>query len=268
MRVSLIQMDVLENPKDNLNKIKKLLCKAKKENTDIVVLPEMCCCPYEDSAFVKYAMTDNDYFLRKLSYYASEKSMIIVAGSVPEKTSEGIYNTTFVFDIDGRIIARHRKVHLFDINIKDGQYFKESDTFLAGDSITEFDTKWGKIGLIICYDIRFPEFVRLMAEDVKLVIIPASFNFTTGPQHWELLFRSRAVDNQIYMVGCASATNFQQKYQSWGHSIVTDPWGNIVGQLGIEEGLLTVDIDFQYAEKVRQELPLLYHRRPAMKSQP
>lgn len=261
MRVSLIQMDVLENPKDNLNKIKKLLSKAKKENTDIVVLPEMCCCPYEDSAFVKYAMTDNDYFLRELSYCASEKSMIIVAGSVPEKTSEGIYNTTFVFDIDGRIIARHRKVHLFDINIKNGQYFKESDTFLAGDSITKFDTIWGKIGLIICYDIRFPEFVRLMADDVKLVIVPASFNFTTGPQHWELLFRSRAVDNQIYMVGCASATNFQQKYHSWGHSIVTDPWGNIVGQLGTEEGLLTVDIDFQYVEKVRQELPLLYHRR-------
>lgn len=261
MRVSLIQMDVLANPKDNLNKIEELLCEAKKENTDIVVLPEMCCCPYENSAFVKYAMTEDDFFIRKLAYYAKQKSIIIVAGSVPEKTCDGIYNTAFVFDLDGRIIARHRKVHLFDINIKDGQYFKESDTFLAGDSITKFDTIWGKIGLIICYDIRFPEFVRLMADDVKLVIVPASFNFTTGPQHWELLFRSRAVDNQIYMVGCASATNFQQKYHSWGHSIVTDPWGNIMGQLGTEEGLLTVDIDFQYVEKVRQELPLLYHRR-------
>ena len=254
-------MDVLENPKDNLNKIKKLLCKAKKENTDIVVLPEMCCCPYEDSAFVKYAMTDNDYFLRKLSYYASEKSMIIVAGSVPEKTSEGIYNTTFVFDIDGRIIARHRKVHLFDINIKDGQYFKESDTLTPGDSATVFDTEFGKIGLCICFDIRFPEiFRRMVLEGADIVLVPAAFNMTTGPAHWELTFRARALDNQIFVFGTSPARDLSASYQAFGHSIAVSPWGRVLNQMDEHEGMQITTIDLDEITSVREQLPLLKTR--------
>jgi predicted amidohydrolase len=261
MKISLLQMKVLSTPLANLDKIDKFLSEAHRRGTDIAVLPEMCCCPYENDAFVKYAMEENDLFIRELSHYAKKYNLILVAGTVPEKTSEGIYNTSFVFDTSGKIIARHRKIHLFDINIENGQYFKESDTFLAGKDIMKFDTKWGKIGLMICYDIRFPELSRLMADDVKLIIVPASFNFSTGPKHWELLFRARAVDNQVYMAGCSAATDYQSSYQSWGHSIITNPWGDVSKQLDNGEEILTENLDFSYVEKVRQELPLLQHRR-------
>ncbi|WP_313131541.1 carbon-nitrogen hydrolase family protein [Anaerocolumna sp.] len=261
MKISLIQMEVVTFPTDNLVKIKTLLSQAKESGTDVVVLPEMCCCSYENEAFTRYAMSENDLFIVQLAELAKEFNLFLVAGSIPEKVQERIYNTSFVFDPQGRMIARHRKVHLFDVSIENGQYFKESDTFCAGDSATVFDTKWGKIGLMICYDIRFPEFFRLMGENVKLVIIPASFNMTTGPQHWELLFRARALDNQVYMAGCASAANLQSSYRSWGHSIITDPWGDVLGQLDEKEGILTRKLDLQYVDKIRKELPLLCHRR-------
>lgn len=265
MRISLIQMKVLSTPMDNLEKIKQLVCKAKAERADIAVLPEMCCCAYENSAFEKYAMPEDDEFIKGLAECSRENAIIIVAGSVPEKTAEGIYNTSFVFGKQGDVIARHRKVHLFDIDVTDGQYFKESDTFSAGDAVTVFDTEWGKVGLMICFDVRFPELARRIVDkangDVKLIIVPAAFNATTGPQHWELLFRARALDNQVYMAGCASATDLQQSYHSWGHSIVTNPWGDVVAQLGTDEDILTLNLDFQYVDRIRNELPVLRNRR-------
>lgn len=261
MRISLIQMKVLKTPKENLEKIGSLVAKAKSQNADIAVLPEMCFCAYENAAFVKYAMNEKSEIIKGLSDIAKKNKLYLTAGSIPEADGEKIYNTSYVFDTFGNIIAKHRKIHLFDVDIKNGQYFKESDTFSAGNKVTVFETEWGKIGVMICYDIRFPELALRMANDVKAIIVPASFNYTTGPEHWELLFRARAVDNQVYMIGCASATDDTQSYHSWGHSIITDPWGRVVKQLGTEEELYTADIDLEYCGTIRKQLPLLQHRR-------
>ena len=177
-------------------------------------------------------------------------------------TIRRIYNTAYVFDRQGRQIGKHRKAHLFDIDVKGGQYFKESDTLSPGDHIGCFDTEFGRIGLCICYDFRFPETARLMAQDgAKIILVPAAFNMTTGPAHWELMFRGRAVESQCYVIGTAPARDPHSSYISWGHSIVVDPWGTVLMQMDEKEGVRIVELDLGYVEEVRQELPLLKHRR-------
>ena len=159
-------------------------------------------------------------------------------------------------------IGKHRKTHLFDIDVKGGQSFKESDTLTAGNSGTVFDTEFGRMGVMICFDIRFPEFARMMVNDgAKMIFVPAAFNMTTGPAHWELSFRARALDNQIYMLGCAPARNPAASYISWGHSIFTDPWGRVVDMLDEKEGILIGEIDLDYENEIREQLPLLKARR-------
>ncbi len=256
MKVSLIQMKVLSTPSENLMKIRKLVLKAVSQGGEMIVLPEMCCCEYGNSAFTANAMPESDGFIKALSDIARDNSIVLIAGSVPECGGDKIYNTSYVFDEKGAIIAKHRKVHLFDINVENGISFRESDTFSAGSSFTSFDTKWGRIGLIICFDIRFPEFIKKNSKDLKMIIIPASFNMTTGPMHWELLFRARAVDNQVFTVGCASALDENAGYHSYGHSIIVDPWGNVKAQLGFDEQVITCDIDLNEADEIRKQIPI------------
>ena len=167
-----------------------------------------------------------------------------------------------MFDREGKQIAKHRKVHLFDIDVKNGQQFKESDTLSAGLDVTVFNTEFGKVGLCICYDIRFPELSRLMVDQgAKMIIVPAAFNMTTGPSHWEILFRTRALDNQVYTLGVAPARNSNSGYTSWGHSVAVSPWGEVINQLGEYESNMIIEIDFDYVDKIRRELPMLKHRR-------
>ena len=262
MKVSLLQIKTAPTPEENIIKIKEMLKQAKTEGADIAILPEMCCCPYENSAFVEFAMPWNSPFLTEMAGMAKEFGLYIVAGSVPLASEGKIYNASFVYNDKGECIAIHRKTHLFDINIPGGQYFMESDTFTAGKDVTTFSTPWGKMGLIICYDIRFPELSRLLAlEGVQAIFVPAAFNMTTGPAHWELSFRMRALDNQVFMIGCAPARDMESSYTAWGHSIVTDPWGAVIAQIDETEGILTVELDMTRVDTVRQQLPLLKHRR-------
>jgi len=173
-----------------------------------------------------------------------------------------VYNTSYVFDRAGKEIAKHRKMHLFDIEVEGGQQFKESDVLSAGAGVTVFDTEFCKMGLMICYDIRFPELSRLMAiMGAEVIVVPAAFNMTTGPAHWEISFRMRALDNQVYMIGAAPARDYEASYHAYGNSIVTAPWGNVVCRMDEKEGMLLQEIDLEQVNKVRRELPLLKHRR-------
>lgn len=232
------------------------------EKVDIVVLPEMFTCPYHTDCFPIYAEKQGQESWQRLSQIAKEKQIYLIAGSIPERDGNHIYNTSYVFDREGRQIARHRKMHLFDINVKGGQYFKESDTLTPGQDVTVFSTEFGVMGLCICYDFRFPELSRLMVDQgAKILFVPASFNMTTGPLHWELLFRQRAVDNQVFTVGASPCRNMKDSYHSWGHSILCDPWGKILKELDEKEGMWIQTIDLEETDRVREQLPLLQHRR-------
>lgn len=263
IKIAAIQMSTVADKMENVRTVKAYLEKIKDENPDFVILPEMFCCPYQTENFPIYAEKEGGPVWQQLSGYAKQYGIYLIGGSMPEKDAEGnVYNTSYIFDREGKQIGKHRKVHLFDIDVKGGQTFKESDTLTAGDSDTVFDTEFGKIGVMLCFDIRFPELSRMMVNDgAKVIFVPAAFNMTTGPAHWELSFRTRALDNQIYMVGCAPARDVSAGYISWGHSIVTDPWGRVTGMLDENEGILLAELDMDYEEQVREELPLLKSRR-------
>lgn len=266
IKIAAIQMSTVADKMENVRTVKTYLEKIKDENPDFVILPEMFCCPYQTENFPIYAEKEGGPVWQQLSGYAKQYGIYLIGGSMPEKDAEGnVYNTSYIFDREGKQIGKHRKVHLFDIDVKGGQTFKESDTLTAGDSDTVFDTEFGKIGVMLCFDIRFPELSRMMVNDgAKVIFVPAAFNMTTGPAHWELSFRTRALDNQIYMVGCAPARDITAGYISWGHSIVTNPWGAVVDMLDEKEGILLAELDMGYEEQVREELPLLKSRRKDM----
>ncbi len=266
MRAALIQMSISDNKQQNVQRAISFLEEAKKQHTDIAILPEMFCCPYATENFPIYAEAQQGETWQALSQAAKQYDMYVVGGSMPEKgENNAIYNTSYVFDRQGNQIAKHRKMHLFDIDVTGGQCFKESDTLTAGKEITVFDTEFGKIGLCICYDIRFPELCRIMAlQGAKIILAPAAFNMTTGPAHWEILFRTRALDNQVYTIGVAPARDVKGSYVSYSNSIVASPWGEIVTKLEEKEEIAFCDMDLQKVDKIRQELPLLAHRRPEL----
>lgn len=266
VKIGLCQMKVLScSKKSNIEKAKSMIVQATDKGADIVVLPEMFNCPYDIKNFREYAEAEYCYgdTLKMLSSVSREKKILLIGGSIPELDQKGnVYNTSFVFNKDGNLIGKHRKMHLFDIDIKNKITFKESKVLTPGNKITIIDTKWGKIGIAICYDIRFPELIRLMAlNGAKIVFIPAAFNMTTGPAHWELLFRSRAVDNQIYIAGISPARDINYSYVAYGHSLVVNPWGTITDILDEKEGILISELDLDYINDVRESLPIIKNRR-------
>lgn len=230
---------------------------------DLLALPEMFCCPYNTGSFPDYAEEEGGAIWEICSQAARSFHIFLSAGTIPERDVSGhIYNTAYVFDPEGNQIAKHRKMHLFDINVRGGQHFQESAVLTAGNEITTFQTDFCTMGLAVCYDIRFPELFRLMALDgADVILVPASFNLTTGPMHWELLFRSQSVFNQVFIVGTAPARDKNASYVSWGHSIITDPWGNVLSQMDEHTHLNITAIDLEECRKVRDQIPVFHHRR-------
>lgn len=262
MKLALCQTPVTASLHENQTVMLDYVRRAAQQGADLVCLPEMWACPYENPAFPKYAEPEGGETWQCLQNAARENGIFLVGGSVPERDGERLYNTCYVFSPAGEQIAKHRKVHLFDIDVPGGQRFMESDTFTPGDNLTIFDTPWVKTGVAICFDIRFAEWFRMMAlEGAKLILVPGAFNMTTGPAHWELSLRMRAVDNQCFTAGCAPARDEHASYVSYGNSLVSDPWGNVLGRLDAGEGLLLLDLDLTYADSIRSQIPILSGRR-------
>ena len=264
IKAAILQTKVFADKEKNIRQLEDILSSGRTEGADLVTLPEMFTCPYETKNFPLYAEPEGGPTWQALSALAAEYGIYLSAGNIPEsvKREAGVYNTAYVFGRDGRQIGKHRKAHMFDIQVSGGQCFRESDTLTPGNRIGCFDTEFCRVGLCVCYDFRFPETARLMAQDgAKVILVPAAFNMTTGPAHWELMFRQRAVESQCYVIGTAPARDPGSSYISWGHSIVVDPWGTVMMQMEEKEDVRIVEIDLDYLEKVRRELPLLAHRR-------
>lgn len=262
MQTALIQMPVVADKETNLAVARDYLRRAADGGAELAILPEMFCCLYTNTSFRENAEPAGGRIHTAMAEAARETGLWLVAGSMPEQDGDRIFNTAFVFDPQGRQIAFHRKMHLFDIDVRGGQRFLESETFTAGDRVTVFDTPFGKLGLCICFDMRFPELARCMTlSGARAIITPAAFNMTTGPAHWELLFRQRAVDNQLFTLGIAPARDTAGPYVSYGNSLVCSPWGEVLARAGSEPALLLVDVDLNQNESIRTQLPLLSARR-------
>jgi omega-amidase len=262
-KMAVCQMNVVDDKELNLDKANKMISEASKNGAELVVLPEMFNCPYDTSKFQAYAESiNNSITLKSVSNAAADGGVYLIAGSIPELLDGKLYNSSFIFDMNGKVIKIHRKMHLFDINLPNEITFKESDIITAGNNITVFETDLAKIGVAICYDMRFPELFRLMTiKGAELFVVPGAFNMTTGPAHWETTIRARAIDNQTYMAVASPSQNIDMAYIAYGHSMVVDPWGNIIAKAGEDEEIIYATIDKDYIYKVRNELPLLKNRR-------
>lgn len=263
LRLAQAQMPVLPGFTACRDYLETAAWKAAEQNARFLLLPEMFCCPYDTAAFPEYAEEEGGPLWVLCADIARKYNIYLSAGTMPERDSRGrIYNTAYIFDPEGRQIAKHRKMHLFDIQIQGGQHFRESDVLSAGNSVTVFDTHFGTFGLAVCFDIRFPELFRLMAlKGARIILVPAAFNMTTGPAHWELLFRSQALNNQVFTVGTSPARNPSASYVSWGHSIVAGPWGNVISQMNAEEDFRITEIDLEETSRAREQIPALAGRR-------
>ena len=272
IKIALCQMNVVDEKEENIKKAIQMIKDSKKQGADLAVLPEMFNCPYENEKFVEYGEEFKDSLtLNRIAETAKEENIHVLAGSIPEiemsrdeegKEEKSIYNTSVLFDNHGKILGKHRKMHLFDIDVKGKIYFKESDTLSAGSNFTVIETELATIGIGICYDIRFVELSRIMTlNGAEILIFPGAFNLTTGPAHWEILFKSRALDNQVYTIGVAPALDKTANYNSFGHSIAVNPWGEVIEELDFDEDLKIVEIDLNEIKRIREEIPILKNRR-------
>lgn len=262
VKLGICQMAVTPDKTLNNRTAQAMIRQAAAANCQVAILPEMFNCPYETELFSQYAESypEGETFAM-LSAVAAAEKIVVVGGSVPERDEhKNLYNTSFVFDEQGNLVGRHRKIHLFDVDIPGGTVCKESSVLSAGQEMTVIKVAGMTLGIGICYDIRFPELSRLMTLDgAEILIFPAVFGLTTGPAHWELTLRARAVDNQVFVVGAAPGN--LPAGQVYGHSAVVDPWGKIMAMAGTEEKLMIVEINMDTMRNVRQQLPLLKQRR-------
>ncbi|XP_041373451.1 omega-amidase NIT2-like [Gigantopelta aegis] len=268
-KLALIQMLVGTSKGDNLSRAVKFITEAAKSGAQLVALPECFNSPYGTKYFKEYSEKIPGETSQVLSKAAKENKIFLVGGSYPEEENGKIFNTCPVFGPDGRLIATHRKVHLFDIDVPGKMTFKESEVLSSGNQLTSFQTDFGKIGIGICYDIRFPEMSQSYSQKgCSLLIFPGAFNMTTGPAHWELLQRSRALDNQLYVATVSPARDDTASYVVWGHSTVVNPWGEVIATTDHKETIVYADIDLGYMSEVREHIPVSRQKRNDLYTSP
>lgn len=256
MKIALIQFMAGLEPEENLRRAALMVKQAAGQGARAVVLPEIFPCPYSPKHVLRYAAAGHKATVEAMSRWAADNRVLLIGGSIPESEGGKLYNTCFVFDSQGRQIARYRKLHLFDVDLPELS-FKESDTFAAGDEVTVFDTEYGRFGLAICFDLRFGELFRAMEQrGAKAVFVPAQFAAATGRSHWELLLRAQAVSHGLYVVGTSAAMP-PVGYKSWGHSAVADPMGNIIASCDEKEQILYAELELERVDDMRRHLPVL-----------
>jgi omega-amidase len=263
-KIALCQTKVFLDKQKNVENAVLNIREAAKNDAKIISLPEMFNCPYSIEKFLDYGEYETDSkTLRALKDVCKTEKVYLIAGSIPEIEEDNVYNTSYIIGPNGEILSKYRKIHLFDIDLEGGTKFIESSKISKGSNIAVLETEYCKIGVCICYDIRFPELIGRMAlMDVKLIFAPAAFSNITGPKHWEVLLKARALDNQLYISGISPSRDCEGDYKPYANSMVINPWGDIVAKAGEAPEIIYANIDMNYIDKVRNELPVIKHRRP------
>jgi deaminated glutathione amidase len=270
MKVALIQMNSQGDKARNLEQARALIEQAvAEERPDLVALPEIWTLLSDDDAAKRAAAEPvpggEAYGL--LQELAARHRIVLHGGSIIERDKSGqggevIYNTTVVFDRDGRELARYRKLHLFDIVTPDGKAYRESATFTRGARTVCFDALGTRIGLSICYDLRFPElYLQLAKAGAKVILVPAAFTLQTGKDHWEVLLRARAIETQTYVLAPAQWGRYAGGARAcYGHSLIADPWGHVIAKAQDRVGYITARLDLEEVGRVRARMPCADHR--------
>ncbi|MEW6660927.1 MAG: carbon-nitrogen hydrolase family protein [Bacillota bacterium] len=260
--VALCQLHVTPDKDENLEKAAGMVRTAAAQGAHLVILPEMFNTPISRRYMARNAEPVPGPVSAALSQLARECGIVLVGGSFPESDGSKVYNTSLSFDKRGQQICHYRKIHLFDVDLPGGVVLRESDTVSAGSRLGLIDTELGRLGIGICYDLRFPELWLTMAlRGTQIMAVPAAFNVITGTDHWHTVLKSRAMDCQTFFAVASPARDQKAPFIPYGHSLVADPWGNILAEAGEGEELVLAEIDLKRIAEVRARLPLLEHRR-------
>ena len=264
-RLAAIQMRSKMDKSANIACAKELIGCAISQGVKLVALPEMFNCLGAYSEMVLLAETIPGETTEWLSALAQENSIYIHCGSIYEKdqNSERVYNTSCIIGPTGNILTRYQKIHLFDVDLPDDFSSLESNWITAGDIVVVSDTDLGKIGMSVCYDLRFPElYRRLSKQGAELLFVPAAFRATTGAAHWEVLLRARAIENQAYVIAPNQWGDHEDNLSNYGNSMIVNPWGEIIARAeNKEDAVLIAEIDLLNLKKIREHLPALDHRQ-------
>ncbi|SHN16859.1 nitrilase [Duganella sacchari] len=260
--VAAIQMISSPSVSDNLATARRLVSQAVQDGAQLVLLPEYwAIMGLNDSDKVKVAEPLGSGPIQDfMSSLARELKIWLIGGTLPlaSEDAEKVINTTLVYNPQGEHVGRYDKIHLFGFT-KGTESYNESKTIVPGQHVGVFDAPFGKVGLSVCYDLRFPELFRAMGP-VALIVLPAAFTYTTGMAHWEILLRARAIENQCYVLAAAQGGIHPNGRRTWGHSMLIDPWGAVKAVLPEGEGVVRGEIDLAYMDGVRESLPALKHR--------
>lgn len=267
MRVGVVQMNVQTDKAAN---VEKALAFAEEAagRADLVVLPENLSYLGPDDGKLEAAEPIPGPTIEAFQRIAQSKDAWIVCGSIPEVSGEAqrVYNTSVLVGPDGRLHARYRKIHLFDVDLGDGLVYRESDHVKPGDrAVTAELPGFGTLGMTVCYDVRFPELYRQLSErGAKVITVPAAFTLETGKDHWVPLLRARAIENQAYVVAAGVMGPYPPNRRTYGHSLVVDPWGIVVAQASDVEGAIYAELEPDVIDDVRRKIPALRHRVAAL----
>ncbi len=264
MRIAAVQLTSGAQKAKNLEAATRLIHQAAEAGCHFVGLPENFSWLGPEAERAENAEALDGATLSTLAELARSLKISLLAGSILELGAPGgrVYNTSVLFGPDGARLGVYRKLHLFDVEVGDGQTYRESAAVAPGTEVVVADSPLGKVGLSVCYDLRFPELYRRHAEaGAVLLTVPAAFTLMTGKDHWEVLLRARAIENQAYVLAPAQQGRHPRDRLTWGHAMVVDPWGLVTARASEGEGLAMAELDLEYLAKVRRTLPALTHRR-------
>ena len=270
MRVALLQMTAGIDPDANAAMLVSAIAEAGAAAADMLFTPEMSGCLDMDrirSAAV-IQPEESDAVLAAVRQAAREHGIWVQLGSlaIADQASGKRRNRSYLIDAHGQIRARYDKMHLFDVDLPSGESWRESNSYVAGEGAVVADTPWGKLGLTICYDLRFPALYQALAEaGAVMTAIPAAFTVPTGEAHWHVLMRARAIENAMFVIAAAQVGRHEDGRATYGHSLVVDPWGDVLLDAADRPGVHVVDLPLDRIDEVRTRIPVLRHRRPIAK---
>src|SRR6266700_3290266 len=266
LRTAVIQLNSRDNPAENLAAVERFLDHAAGMGAQLVGLPEFWTYLGPYAGFAEAAQTIPGPAIERLQEKARKHKMIVHGGSIVERSASTpgkFYNTSVLIDRDGAIVARYRKIHLFDVDLANGEKHYESERIEPGNDIVTAEIDGITFGLTICYDLRFPELYRLLAlKGAQIIMVPAGFTLHTGRDHWEVLLRARAIENLCYVIAPAQVGTYPPNRQCFGRSMIVNPWGLVLAQAQDSPTAIIADIDLNQIGQVRAQIPCLENRRP------
>jgi predicted amidohydrolase len=264
-KVALIQMRSGLDPETNLKAVLAGIDEAKRGGADYVLTPEMTNVleVKRERLFAKIVGDEQDATLATLREVARKLSIFIHIGSLAVKASpEKAANRSFLIDRKGDVVARYDKIHMFDVDLANGESYRESNSYRAGELAVMADLPWGRLGLTVCYDLRFPALYRALAEaGASFLAIPSAFTKQTGEAHWHVLMRARAIENGCFVFAAAQGGKHENGRETFGHSLVVDPWGKIIAEGDTEPGVIFAEVDPAQVAAARGRIPSLRHGR-------